>query len=87
VKKDLLGGIPQTTKIGIALILALFNFLFRELLPRLEAWWVLLGGERALLLGDKTTPGTEGTLFRDMRIGMCPFLRTKHPLFPGMKYA
>jgi sigma-B regulation protein RsbU (phosphoserine phosphatase) len=45
VKKDLLGGVPQPTRIAIALILAIFNLLFRGVLPRLEPWWVLLGGE------------------------------------------
>ena len=48
MKKDLLGGIPQTTKIGIALILAVFNLLLRSIFPRLEPWWILVGCELAI---------------------------------------
>ncbi len=48
MKKDFLGGIPQTTRIGIALILAVFNLLFRGIFPRLEPWWVLVGCELAI---------------------------------------
>jgi sigma-B regulation protein RsbU (phosphoserine phosphatase) len=48
VKKQLLAGTAQRTRIGIALILAAFNLLFQGLLPRLRPWGILLGGELAL---------------------------------------
>jgi sigma-B regulation protein RsbU (phosphoserine phosphatase) len=40
----------QKTRMGIALILTMSNILFRWILPRLEPWGILLGGELALFL-------------------------------------
>ena len=40
--------VSQKTRVGLALILAIFNLLFQGILPRLESWWVLFGGELAL---------------------------------------
>lgn len=48
VKKDLLGGIPQATRIAVALILAVVNLLLRGIFPSLQPWWILAGCELAL---------------------------------------
>ncbi len=48
MKKKLLRGVPQHTKTGAALVLAIFYLFWRGLLPRLEPWGILLGSELAL---------------------------------------
>jgi len=45
VKKKLLGGIPQHTKTGIALILAVCYLFLRGILPPPAPWGILLGSE------------------------------------------
>jgi len=42
--------VTQKTKMGIALILAISNLLFRGIVPHLEPWGILLGSELVLFL-------------------------------------
>ncbi len=48
MKKLLLAGVTLRIRIGIALILTIFNLLLRSLLPRLQPLGILLGSELAL---------------------------------------